>query len=89
MLSSDRCALLICRFSNIRLRGHPQRAHKGESLFKEARKYLKDEFDQPSIATIQGFVLMATYHLTFGVLEKHGYFSVCGPIPTIVMTHAT
>lgn len=46
------------------------RPHWGEPLFYESRRLLQEEFDCPSIFLAQTYVLLATYHLTFGGTRK-------------------
>lgn len=42
------------------------RTHWGEPLYNEARRLLRQDFDEPSVINIQAYVLQSTYHLTFG-----------------------
>lgn len=49
---------------------HTKRSHRGEILYAEARKLLKLEFDHASLTIIRVYILMSTYHLTFGGAKK-------------------
>ncbi|RSL48140.1 hypothetical protein CEP53_009643 [Fusarium sp. AF-6] len=40
--------------------------HRGELLFKHARSLLVEDFDWPSVPTIQAYLLLGTYKLAFG-----------------------
>ncbi len=46
------------------------RPHWGEPLYHQARQLLKEDFDRPSLTTIQAYVLLASYDLTFGGARK-------------------
>lgn len=46
------------------------RPHWGEPLYHQARQLLKEDFDRPSLTTIQAYVLLASYDLTFGGTRK-------------------
>ncbi|KAL4885198.1 hypothetical protein BJY04DRAFT_214536 [Aspergillus karnatakaensis] len=50
------------------------RPHWGEPLYHQARQLLKEDFDHPSLTTIQVYVLLATYNLTFGGARKAWIF---------------
>ncbi|KAK7414937.1 hypothetical protein QQX98_006262 [Neonectria punicea] len=41
-------------------------SHRGELLFKHARKLIQEDFDWPSITTIQAYILLSTYKMAFG-----------------------
>ncbi|KAL3456425.1 hypothetical protein BJX64DRAFT_270732 [Aspergillus heterothallicus] len=63
--------LLLLYFQNFNDVQSPSlRAHWGEPLYHQARQFLKEEFDHPSITTIQAYILLATYNLTFGGTRK-------------------
>lgn len=64
------------RYSKLNIFGPRPKQHRGEPLFFASRKLLKDEFDQPSIAMIQAYVLLSTYHFCFGGSRK-GLFYFC------------
>ncbi|KAL3476992.1 hypothetical protein BJX99DRAFT_257894 [Aspergillus californicus] len=54
------------RYSHAPFQSPHLRPHWGEALYHQARQLLKDEFDRPSVTTIQVHVLLATYKMTFG-----------------------
>lgn len=60
----------LLRYSSLPIFGKRTRSHRGEPLFNEARKLLKSEFDHASLTTIQAYILLSTYHLTFGGARK-------------------
>lgn len=62
---------LICaRYSQAPFENPQLRAHWGEPLVNKSRELLKDDFDHPSITSAQTYVLLATYHFTFGGMRK-------------------
>ncbi|RDW77442.1 hypothetical protein BP6252_05495 [Coleophoma cylindrospora] len=61
---------LSVKYSNLPIFGKRPQSHRGEPLFHEARKLLKGEFDHASLTTIQAYILLSTYHLTFGGARK-------------------
>ncbi|KAL2854025.1 hypothetical protein BJX68DRAFT_232689 [Aspergillus pseudodeflectus] len=62
------------RYSHAPFQNPHLRPHWGESLYQEARQLLKEDFDHPSLTTIQVYVLLATYNLTFGGARKAWMF---------------
>lgn len=54
------------RFSVAPFREDLAPSHRGEILFEHARSLLQEEFDRPSIATAQAYVLLSTYKLAYG-----------------------
>ncbi|PNH44150.1 hypothetical protein VD0002_g6263 [Verticillium dahliae] len=57
---------LSIRFSVAPFREALSPAHRGEILFEHARSLVKEEWDRPSIAAAQAYVLLATYKLLYG-----------------------
>ncbi|KAL2871220.1 uncharacterized protein BJX67DRAFT_218888 [Aspergillus lucknowensis] len=69
------------RYSHASFNQPSLRPHWGEPLFHESRRLLKEEFDHPSVVTAQTYVLLATYHLTFGGTRKAWmYIGKHGPL---------
>ncbi|RDW74543.1 fungal specific transcription factor domain-containing protein [Aspergillus mulundensis] len=62
------------RYSHAPFQSPRLRPHWGEPLYNEARQLLKEDFDHPSPTTIQVYVLLATYNLTFGGARKAWIF---------------
>ncbi|KAL3454355.1 hypothetical protein BJX65DRAFT_260378 [Aspergillus insuetus] len=62
------------RYSHAPFQNPHLRPHWGEPLYQEARQLLKEDFDHPSLTTIQVYVLLATYNLTFGGARKAWMF---------------
>lgn len=58
------------RYSNSPIFEQGDYAQRGEPLFLEARKLLKLDYDLASFTVVQAYVLMATYHLTYGGARK-------------------
>lgn len=58
--------VLSRRFSNAPCFNGTLRSHRGEPIFRQARKLLKEDFDHLSITVIQAYILQSTYWLTFG-----------------------
>ncbi|KAH6695081.1 hypothetical protein F5X68DRAFT_243543 [Plectosphaerella plurivora] len=57
---------LSIRFSVAPFREDLGPSHRGEILFEHARSLLMEEFDRPSIAAAQAYVLLSTYKLAYG-----------------------
>ncbi|KAM0631228.1 hypothetical protein ACHAPW_005900 [Verticillium nonalfalfae] len=57
---------LSIRFSVAPFREALSPAHRGEILFEHARSLVQEEWDRPSIAVAQAYVLLATYKLVYG-----------------------
>ncbi|KAL4874019.1 hypothetical protein BDV12DRAFT_191889 [Aspergillus spectabilis] len=62
------------RYSHAPFQSSHLRPHWGEPLYHQARHLLKEDFDHPSLTTIQVYVLLATYNLTFGGTRKAWIF---------------
>ncbi|KAL2799428.1 hypothetical protein BJX66DRAFT_322276 [Aspergillus keveii] len=62
------------RYSHAPFQNPHLRPHWGEPLYHQARQLLKEDFDHPSLTTIQVYVLLATYNLTFGGARKAWMF---------------
>ncbi|KAL2814386.1 hypothetical protein BDW59DRAFT_154422 [Aspergillus cavernicola] len=62
------------RYSHAPFQSPHLRPHWGEPLYHQARQLLKEDFDHPSLTTIQVYVLLATYNLTFGGARKSWIF---------------
>ncbi|BCS30064.1 Zn(II)2Cys6 transcription factor [Aspergillus puulaauensis] len=58
------------RYSHAPFQSVHMRPHWGEPLYHQARQLLKEDFDRPSLTTIQAYVLLASYDLTFGGARK-------------------
>jgi hypothetical protein len=57
---------LSIRYSHAPFEDRVSACHRGEILYDHTRELLKEEFDEPTTATIQVYVLLSTYKLTFG-----------------------
>ncbi|KAM5341876.1 hypothetical protein ACJ41O_014907 [Fusarium nematophilum] len=57
---------LSIRYSHAPFEDPVSASHRGEILYGQARDLLKQEFDEPSTANVQAYVLLSTYKLTFG-----------------------
>ncbi|KAM0327003.1 hypothetical protein ACHAQA_006124 [Verticillium albo-atrum] len=57
---------LSIRFSVAPFREELPPAHRGEILFEHARNLVQEEWDRPSIAAAQAYVLLGTYKLQYG-----------------------
>ena len=64
----------VNRYSNSPVFSHVPRCNRGEPIFREARKLLETDFDDTSVRSIQTYILLSTYCLTFGVVRKAWFY---------------